>query len=110
MAALDIYQEEGLLERGGEMAAYWEDAVHSLQGLPNVIDVRNLGLVAGVELASRSGQAGARAFDVHVGCFQRGALVRFTGDIIAMSPPLIIDKPQVDELIGILGDVIRATD
>jgi len=110
MAALDIYEEEGLLERGSEMSAYWEEAVHSLQGLPNVIDVRNLGLVAGVELASRPGQVGARAFDVHVGCFQRGALVRFTGDIIAMSPPLVIDKPQVDELIGILGDVIRATD
>jgi len=110
MAALDIYHQEGLLDRDTEMTDYWQEAVHSLQGLPNVIDIRNLGLVAGVELSSRPDQIGARAFDVHVDCFERGALVRFTGDTIALSPPLIIDKPQIDELIGILGDVIRATD
>lgn len=110
LATMDIYEEEGLLTRAQEMGPYWEDAVHSLQGLPNVIDVRNLGLVAGIELASREGAPGARAFDAHIKCFEKGVLVRFTGDIIALSPPLIIDKPQIDELFGTLGEVLRSID
>jgi len=110
LATMDIYEEEGLLTRAREMGPYWEDAVHSLQGLPNVIDVRNLGLVAGIELASREGAPGARAFDAHIKCFEQGVLVRFTGDIIALSPPLIIDKPQIDELFGTLGAVLKSID
>lgn len=107
IATLDVYKEEGLLTRGAELAAYWEGAVHSLKGLPNVIDVRNLGLVAGIELAPRPGAPGARAFEVHCKCFETGALVRFTGDIIAMSPPLIIEKAQIDELVNLLADAIK---
>lgn len=107
-AALDIYEGEGLFGRAGEMAGYWEDALHSLRGLPHVIDIRNLGLVGGIELEPRPGQPGGRGFDVHVGCFERGALVRFTGDVVALSPPLTIEKPHVDELVGTIGDVIRS--
>jgi beta-alanine--pyruvate transaminase len=110
LATMDIYEDEGLLTRGREMAAYWEDAVHSLQGLPNVIDVRNLGLVAGIQLASREDAPGARAFDAHIKCFERGVLVRFTGDIIAVSPPLIIEKQHIDELFGTLGEVLKSLD
>jgi beta-alanine--pyruvate transaminase len=110
LAVMDIYAEEGLLTRAAEMAPYWEDAVHSMHGLPNVIDARNLGLVGGVELASREGAPGARAFDVHVKCFERGVMVRFTGDIIALSPPLIIEKQHIDELFGVLGDVLKEVD
>ncbi|MEJ2059980.1 MAG: aspartate aminotransferase family protein [Gammaproteobacteria bacterium] len=109
IATMDVYEEHGLLTRGAELASYWEDAVHSLKDLPNVIDIRNLGLVAGIELDSRPGEPGKRAFDVHVRCFEKGALVRFTGDIIAMSPPLIIEKSQIDELIGVLAEAIKAT-
>jgi beta-alanine--pyruvate transaminase len=110
LAAMDIYEQEDLFNRAAEMAPYWEEAVHSLHGLPNVIDIRNLGLVAGIELASREGAAGARAFDAHVKCFEQGVLVRFTGDIIALSPPLIIEKQHIDTLFGTLGDVLRSLD
>ncbi|KPK60993.1 MAG: omega amino acid--pyruvate aminotransferase [Gammaproteobacteria bacterium SG8_31] len=110
LATMDIYDQEELFARAGEMAAYWEDAVHSLHGLPNVIDLRNLGLVAGIELASRAGAPGARAFDAHVKCFDKGVLVRFTGDIIALSPPLIIEKQHIDELFGTIGDVLKSLD
>jgi len=110
LATMDIYDKEGLLTRAREMSDYWEDAVHSLQGLPHVIDVRNLGLVAGIELAGREGAPGARAFDAHIQCFEKGVLVRFTGDIIAVSPPLIIEKQHIDELFGTLGDVLRSID
>jgi beta-alanine--pyruvate transaminase len=110
LATMDIYDQEELFARAGEMAAYWEDAVHSLHGLPNVIDLRNLGLVAGIELASREGAPGARAFDAHVKCFDKGVLVRFTGDIIALSPPLIIEKQHIDELFGTIGDVLKNLD
>ena len=110
MATLDIYEREGLLTRVGEIADYWQEAAHSLKGLPHVMDVRNLGLIAGVELEPRPGSPGARAFDVHVDCFQRGALVRMTGDIIAMSPPLIIEKSHIDELFGKLAEALKAVD
>jgi beta-alanine--pyruvate transaminase len=110
LATMDIYEQEGLLTRAKEISGYWEDAVHSMHGLPHVIDVRNLGLVAGIELAPREGAPGARAFDAHIKCFEKGALVRFTGDIIALSPPLIIEKQHIDELFGTIGDVLRSID
>lgn len=110
LATLDLYESEGLFERAGAMAPYWEQAVHTLDAARHVIDVRNLGLVAGVEMASRPGAPGARGLAVHVECFKRGVLVRFTGDIIAMSPPLIIEKEQIDHLVQTLGEVIASVD
>jgi beta-alanine--pyruvate transaminase len=110
LATLDVYREEGLFDRARELAPYWEDAVHSLRGAPHLVDIRTLGLVAGIELEPRPGKPGARAFEVHVDCFKRGVLVRFTGDIIAMSPPLIVEKPQIDRLVEALGEAIRRVD
>ena len=110
LAALDIYEGEGLLTRAAEMESYFEDAVHSLKGSPHVIDVRNLGLVAGIELEPLPDNPTVRAFDVHVKCFERGVLVRTTGDIIAMSPPLIIEKKHIDELVGTVADVLKQID
>jgi beta-alanine--pyruvate transaminase len=107
LATLDIYEKEGLFDRAGGMAQYWEDGVHSLRGLPHVIDVRNLGLVAGIELAAIEGKPGARAFDCFLRCYERGLLIRTTGDIIALSPPLIIGKEEIDRIVGMLGDVLR---
>jgi beta-alanine--pyruvate transaminase len=109
LATLETYEEEGIFAHAGEMSPYFEDAVHSLKGLPHVIDVRNLGMVAGIELAARPGAIGTRAYDVFTACYHAGLLVRVTGDIIALSPPLIAERHHVDELIGILGDVIKAT-
>ena len=107
LATLKVYREEGLFERAAELAPYWEDAVHSLRGLPHVIDIRNMGLVAGVELESREGKPGTRGLDALVTCFNEGLLVRVTGDIVALSPPLIIEKGQIDHLVEVLGGVLK---
>jgi beta-alanine--pyruvate transaminase len=107
LATLGIYERDGLLTRAREMSGYWEDAVHSLKGLPHVIDLRNYGLIAGIELAPISGRPAARAYDAFLKCFERGILIRTTGDIIALSPPLIIERKQVDQLFGTLADVLK---
>jgi beta-alanine--pyruvate transaminase len=106
LAALGVYEREGLLTRAREMAPYWEQAVHSLKGLPNVIDLRNYGLIAGIELEPIAGRPTARAYDVFLRCFERGVLVRTTGDIIALSPPLVIERSHVDEIFGTLAEVL----
>ncbi|MFZ1775381.1 MAG: aspartate aminotransferase family protein [Rhizobiaceae bacterium] len=110
VATLDTYREEGLLTRGAELAPYWEDALHSLKGEPHVIDIRNIGLIGAIELASIPGEPTKRAFSAFVKAFERGALIRTTGDIIALSPPLIISKAQIDELIDHVRAVLRAVD
>jgi beta-alanine--pyruvate transaminase len=107
LATLDIYEEEKLFERADKMAGYWEDAVHSFKGVRHVIDVRNLGLVAGIELESIAGKPGKRAFDCFLQCFEKGLLIRTTGDIIALSPPLIIEKEHIDRLVEILTGVLQ---
>jgi len=107
LATLKVYREEGLFERAAELAPYWEDAIHSLRGLPNVIDIRNIGLVAGVELEPRDGKPGARGLDALIKCFNEGLLIRVTADIVALSPPLIIEKGQIDHLVEVLGGVLR---
>jgi beta-alanine--pyruvate transaminase len=109
LATLDIYESEGLLTRAATLSGQWEDAVHSLRGIPNVIDVRNFGLIGAVELEPRAGKPGSRAYEVFVGCFERGVMVRQTGDVIAMSPPLIIEPQQISQLVETLSDVVRAT-
>ena len=108
LATLELYRTEGLFERAASLAPYWENALHSLRGLPHVIDIRNLGLVGGIELEPRAAAPGSRGFDVFIECFNRGVLIRVTGDIIALSPPLIIEKRQIDELVGTLADVIKS--
>lgn len=107
LAALDIYQNEKLLTRASELSAYWENAVHSLKGLPHVKDCRNLGLVAGIELESRPGRLGERGFEVFEQCFKFGVLVRITADTIALSPPLIIEKQHIDKIFNTLTDVLK---
>ncbi|WP_131113796.1 aspartate aminotransferase family protein [Lichenihabitans psoromatis] len=107
IATLDIYAEEGLLTRGADLAETWHDAIHSLKGLPNVIDIRTIGLIAGIELAPRAGAPGTRAYEAFVKAFEKGLLVRTTGDIIALSPPLIIEREQITTLVSMLGDVLK---
>ena len=107
LATLDIYQREGLLTRAKSLAGKWEDAAHALQGLPHVIDVRNYGLILGLELAPIAGKPGARAFEVYSKCFERGLLIRQTADILALSPPLIVTAAQIEEMFGTLSDVLR---
>ncbi|WP_372700349.1 aspartate aminotransferase family protein [Castellaniella sp.] len=106
VAALDVYEKDGLFARAAALAPRFEEAAHSLRGKPHVIDVRNLGLVAGIELAPRTDAPGARATEVFERCFDRGVLVRYTGDTLAFSPPLIIEEAQIDELFGTVADVL----
>ncbi|KAB2668983.1 aspartate aminotransferase family protein [Ochrobactrum sp. LMG 5442] len=107
LATLEVYAEEGLLTRGAQLADHWQEALHSLKGVSNVIDIRNLGLVGAIELSSREGAPGARAYDVFVDCFKKGLLIRVTGDVIALSPPLIVEKEQIDTIVSIIGDAIK---
>ncbi|MBY5447099.1 aspartate aminotransferase family protein [Rhizobium leguminosarum] len=107
LATLEIYAEEGLLTRAADLAEDWQAALHSLKGLPHVVDIRNLGLVGAVELAPRDGAPGTRAYEIFVDCFNKGLLIRVTGDIIALSPPLIIEKTQIDTIVSILGDALK---
>ncbi len=110
IATLDIYKSEGLFERAADISGYWEDAVHSLKGKRHVIDIRNAGIVAGIELEARAGAIGKRAMELFHKCFDTGLLVRVTGDIIALSPPLILEKAHIDEMIGKIGDVLETLD
>jgi beta-alanine--pyruvate transaminase len=107
IAALQIYEREGLLTRARTLAKTWEDAAHGLKGLPNVIDVRNYGLVAAIELAPIQGKPGARGYDTFLKCYQRGMLTRQTADTIALSPPLIIEPAQIGQIFDTLGAVLR---
>lgn len=110
LATLDIYAEERLFERAIELGEYWQERLHALQGLPNVIDIRNFGLVGAIELAPRQGAPGTRAYDVFARAFHEGHLLtRVTGDVIALSPPLIVEKGHIDRIVNILADTIRAT-
>ncbi|WAG78919.1 aspartate aminotransferase family protein [Metapseudomonas furukawaii] len=107
LATLDIYQGERLFERTLELEAYWQDALLGLRDLPNVADIRAVGLVGGVQLAPSAEGVGKRGFQVFEQCFHDGLMVRVTGDTIAMSPPLIVEKEQIDILVGTLADSIR---
>jgi beta-alanine--pyruvate transaminase len=108
IAALDVYEEEGLLTRAASLEKYWDDAVHALKGARHVIDIRSLGLVAGIELEPRAGQPGRRAYEAFVKCFEASVLIRYTGDILAFSPPLIIEKPQIDRIFEVVRGVLAA--
>jgi beta-alanine--pyruvate transaminase len=107
LATLDIYKDEGLLTRAAKFTEYWRDALHALKGLPNVIDIRNVGLMGAVELAPRKDAVGARGYEVMVDCFNRGLYFRTSGDTIAMSPPLIVERSHIDEMMSILSDSIK---
>jgi beta-alanine--pyruvate transaminase len=109
IGTLDTFAEEGLLTRAAELAPYWEERVHTLKCLPHVIDIRNIGLIGAIEFEPDPAQPGKRAFDRFVRAFEQGLLVRQTGDIIALSPPLIISKNEIDQMFDILSKVLKTT-
>ncbi|TLP44312.1 aspartate aminotransferase family protein [Cohaesibacter sp. CAU 1516] len=110
IATLETYQEEGLFEHANALAPYWEDALHSLKGLPHVKDLRNLGLIGAIELESIEGEPTKRAFSAFLKAYDKGLLIRTTGDIIALSPPLIISKAQIDEIFDTLAGILKELD
>ncbi len=107
IATLDIYARENLLTRAADLAPAWEEAISTLRGSPHVTDLRTIGLVAGIELSSRPGAIGARAHDVFLDCFSKGLMIRVTGDIIALSPPLVISHEQIDEIVSTLRAALQ---
>ncbi|BDT57837.1 aspartate aminotransferase family protein [Massilia varians] len=110
LATLEVFREQGIIENARAQQAYFEDALHSLRGLPHVIDLRSIGLVAGIELEPIAGKPGARAYSAFKKAFADGILIRVTGDIIALSPPLILDRQHIDELFGKLANVLKHLD
>jgi beta-alanine--pyruvate transaminase len=110
LATLQLYDDEGLFERAARMAPKLEAAIHSLRGERHVIDVRNQGLVAAVEVAARPGAVGARGFDVFLRCFDDGVMVRQTGDILAVAPALIVEESEIDRMVSSLRKALAAVD
>jgi beta-alanine--pyruvate transaminase len=109
IGTLDTYEEEGLLTRAAELAPYWEERLHALRGLPYVIDIRNIGLIGAIEFEPDPAQPAKRAFDRFVKAFEAGLFVRQTGDIIALSPPLIVTKDEIDQLFDTLAAVLKSS-
>lgn len=103
-ATLTIYEQEHLFERAARLAPHWETMLHNLAGLPHVTDIRNLGLLGAIDLQPRDGAPGARGWAAHMACWERGILVRAAGDTLVMSPPLVIEPAQIDEI----GETLRA--
>ncbi len=110
LATLEVYKEDGLFDRAAELSGYWENALHSFKDARHVIDIRNIGMIGAIELEPRPGKPTERAYDAFVKCFEKGVLIRVTGDIIALSPPLIIEKAQIDEIFETLRDVLQHLD
>ncbi|HYD74280.1 MAG TPA: aspartate aminotransferase family protein [Candidatus Binatia bacterium] len=106
IATLDTFREEGLFERAAELAPYWENAIHSLRDAPHVVDIRNLGLIGGVELAPRADTG--RCGEVFRKCFDAGVFIRFTGDVLAFSPPLIVEKSQIDQIVDTVRGALKS--
>src|SRR5688572_33501282 len=108
LATLDTYRDENLFDAAHALERYWEDGIHELRGLPNVVDIRNFGLIGAVELASRPGAPGARGYEVFERAFrEHDLLVRCTGDIIALSPPLILDRGHIERIFERLAATIQ---
>ncbi len=107
LGTLDTYAEEGLLTRAQQLQGHFAECLHALKGEPHVIDIRNLGLVGGIEMAPRAGEPGKRGFEVFLDCYEQGVLVRVTGDIIALSPPLIVQPEQIERMAETVRNAIR---
>ena len=108
VAALRLYEDEGLFARVAAIAPKFEAALHSLKGTRHVIDIRNFGLVGAVELEPRAGAPGARAFEAFLQCYEKGVMVRTTGDIIALAPAFIIEEAQIAQIVDTLREVLQA--
>jgi beta-alanine--pyruvate transaminase len=110
MATLDVYDEDGLFERSAAIESYWQEAIHTLRDARHVLDIRNIGLIAGIELAPRPHEPGTRGYEIYRRCWETGVLIRVTGDTIALSPPLIIEEAQIDRIVDTLRDFLGDLD
>jgi beta-alanine--pyruvate transaminase len=109
LATLDIYEKENLFDRARALESYFEDTVHRLDDAPGVIDVRNIGLAAGIEFKPREGAPGTRGYEIFLKCLELGLLTRQAGDVIALSPPLIASEGDFDRMVEILLQAVQET-
>jgi beta-alanine--pyruvate transaminase len=107
LATQEIYRQENLFQKAIDLEPYWQEALFSLRDLPNVIDIRTVGLVAGIQFAAHANGVGKRGYEVFRECFENGLLVRASGDTIALSPALIVEKAEIDQMMELLADGIR---
>jgi beta-alanine--pyruvate transaminase len=107
LGALDTYAEEELFDRANELAHAFEDGIHSMKGLPHVVDCRNLQLIGAIELAPRPGAPGARGFELFEKCWAKGVFVRPIGDVAAVCPPLICEKRHLDTIFSTIADQLK---
>ena len=110
LASLEVYKEEGLFGNAAMLARHWEDALHALHGTAHVKDLRNLGIIAGIELEPRPGAPGKRGYEAFTRAWENGLLIRVTGDIIALSPPLILEERHIDRMMQTLKDTLESVD
>ena len=110
LATMEVYKEDGLFENAANLADYWAEAIHSLKDAGHVIDIRTIGLMAAIEMAPRQGAPGARAYEAMVQAFNNGLMIRITADTIALSPPLILEKGHIDQIVEMVGEVLRSID
>jgi beta-alanine--pyruvate transaminase len=110
LATLDLYRDEDLFDRAASLAPYIENAVHSLKDTPNVVSIRNIGLIGAVELAPRPGAPGKRGYEAFIECYKRGVLTRVSGDNLMLAPPFISERQHIDQMVETLGAAIRAVD
>jgi beta-alanine--pyruvate transaminase len=109
LATLDLYAQEGLFDRVKQLEALWADAVHSLKGLPNVLDIRSIGLTAAIDLAAKPNQPGKRGFEAMDHAFHAcDLLLRLAGDTIVLTPPLIVSKAEIGEIVERTARAIEA--
>ena len=109
IAALDLLVSEGAVDRVKELAPYFENAVHGLKGSPNVLDIRNYGLAAGLTIAAHPGEPARRPYEIAMKCLEQGVYVRYGGDTIQLAPPFIVEKAEIDRLIETLGKALAAS-
>ena len=110
IATLQLYKDEDLFARAAKMAPVFENALHSLKDARHVIDIRNFGLVGAVELEPRAGAPGARAFQAFLDAYEKGVVLRTTGDVIAIAPALIVEEKHIATIVDTLRDVLNALD
>ncbi|MBN8939806.1 MAG: aspartate aminotransferase family protein [Rhizobiales bacterium] len=108
LAAIDVYEELDLFNRTAAISAYWEKQAHSLQGEPHIVDVRNIGLLAAIEIAPRPDEPGSRSAAAGNLCYEAGVLVRTAGDALVLSPPLIISEAEIDRIFDTIRKAVRA--
>lgn len=108
LATLDLLEKEDVVSRVAALAPHLESAVHGLQGLRHVADIRNYGLAAGLTIESAPGEPALRPYRIAMHCWERGFYVRYGGDTIQLAPPFIAEKTEIDTLVEAVAEAIRA--